>query len=168
MNSKAVLFVSDLVIALSVAVLFLGTMYVMYFNYSNDYANQKEMNKLETSVNIILNNLAVGPRNCNMVSESGSFVKKIAFCFDSHSQFTKSDLNLGDTNYTITCPNETNKNCLNTSPFIDSAQINSKTYLSKDINIWVADSNISRTTYLNCIRGTCNLSKMVRVYVWSN
>jgi hypothetical protein len=162
MNRKGVIFALDLVLAFSMVVMILGTVYVFYHYQINSVVENKQERGMDMAMNVIMNNLALGPSNCELSNPK----KPIAYCFDE-SKKNKFDLDFNGFNYSV--EKIGGGDCLagecgqipNNVPFISrSVYLGMKRY---------SGPYMPKEGYLNCINntGACDIDwESVRIYVW--
>ena len=154
---KGFLFSVDLIIAITILVLILGSFYAFYNYHTDDVVEFKNKTMLETEMDIILNNIAFGKYNCNLIGANNRVIKKIAFCINK-SKIKKDFPTLKDVNYTLRVGNQ------DFFGFNDSLPL--KNYIAKDVNIWVSDKDLNKEYFFNCTEQGCDLKKQARIYVW--
>jgi len=163
-NKKGVIFSLDLIIALALFVFILGSIYAFYHYKIVDVVEQRNINGRAELLNTALNTLAYGPNKCDLIANDGTKLKEIAFCWNDSSPAIL-DFN---TTYKIriSCPAESNKNCLNLLSAMQEVPANTE-YIAKDIKLLVTNKDVTKKEYLDCLKGVCSISeKEVRIYVW--
>jgi hypothetical protein len=156
MSQKGALFALDFVIALTLVVFMIGSMYAFYYYKTEEVVFMKKQNELDQTMNIILNNIALGPASCDLITSNDVEIKKIGFCLDTTKDF---NIKTNGT-YKITCEGSP---CFNLI-----ALPNDVDYITKDIDVFVVNDVVKKKEYIDCIEGNdCKLDmQSVRVYVW--
>ncbi len=157
---KGVLFATDFIIALVLVIFFIGSLYAFYYYKTDEVVIVKKQAGMENAMNITLNNLALGPRTCDLVTNSGIKIKKLSFCWNKSNSAVN---NFGIVDYNVYIQGDVGITDQNPLP----TDLTNVDYIVKDIKLMLdADGKIKKSEYLNCINTGCSLFKDVKIYVW--
>lgn len=149
----------DLIITIASVILLLGVLGAYVHNSINNFVEYKDNVKMEATMNIALNRLALSDYSCDLVSESGEFIKKIAFCLDSQKLITIQFNIAKDLDYQVTL---VGKGMMQLSGFNSGTK-----HIMKEVPIFVSNGPVKKSKYYACTQGAaCDLNSVVRVYVW--
>jgi len=148
----------DLIITIASVILLLGVLGVYMHNSINDFVEYKEQVRMDATMNIVLNRLALSENSCDLVSESGTVIKQIGFCLDSQKLIANQDGFYEDLNYNVTL---VGKGMLQVSGFNSGTK-----YIMKEVNILVSNGPVKKSKYYSCLAGVCDLNSLVKIYVW--
>ncbi len=152
----------DLIITIVLVVFLIGILGLLVHNNVSDFTKYKEDAKMQATMNIVLNRLALSEFSCDLIDndKSNNFIKKIGFCIPENKNISSlfSDLDYG---VSVQCMNP-QKDCFGTS--FNSAE----KYIAKDVFLWALQTDeVTKKEYFLCTEGQCDINKQVRVYVFS-
>ncbi len=151
----------DLIITIVLVVFLIGILGLLVHNNISDFVQYKEDAKMQATMNIVLNRLALSEFSCNLIDndKSKNKIKKIGLCIPESKNISSLFLDL-DYGVSVQCLNP-QKNCFGTS--FNSAE----KYIAKDVFLWAPQTeDVNKQTYFLCTEGECDINKQVRVYVF--
>lgn len=159
MNKKGFFISIDLIITLASVIFLFGILGVYLHSTIHNYSLYKNDAKMESTMNIALNRIALSDYSCDLVDSKGnSLHKKVAFCI-SDKNLQNIDNLFSDLDYKVSVFKVTNYSF----PHNKKA----KKYIAKDVFLLVPSKDLNKQEYFNCTQGVCDVNKLVRVYVWS-
>ena len=158
MNKKGVFISIDLIITLAAVIFLFGILGVYLHSTIHNYSLYKNDAKMESTMNIALNRIALSDYSCDLVDSKGNPLgKKVAFCISEENLNNIRDL-FSDLDYNVSVFKVTN----------DSFnRKNAKKYIAKDVFLLIPSEDLNKQEYFNCTQWACDVNELVRVYVWS-